>query len=79
MIHDPDWDPLATLNTIITNAEHQSLLSADIAKVVNDHAGSINQLTNIINQLNLRICRLENELSEAEMAIADLITLTHKE
>lgn len=72
MIPNPDWDPLATLNTIITNAEHQSRLTADITRVLNDHAVLINQMTNIVNQLNLRICRLENQLSEAEIAISDL-------
>lgn len=72
MYPNPDWDPLATLNTIITNAETQSQLTRDITKAINDHARSINQLNATINQLNLRICILENQLTEAEIAILEL-------
>lgn len=76
MFNNPDWDPLETLNTIIVNAETQSTLTRDIARALNNHAESINELNKTINGLNLRICILENQLSEAEIEIANLNSRT---
>ena len=50
MIHDPDWDPLQTLNDI---AEQQLRISQ-----------AINNLTHMYHSVNLRLAKLEQHAND---------------
>ena len=68
MYHNPDWDPIRTLNDLTINLEAQSHLTLSIGQQMNNLAQKINnqnqaitQIVEYYNVLNRRIAELEQK------------------
>ena len=68
MLHNPDWDPIRTLNDLTINLEAQSHLTLSISQQmnnlvqkINDQNQAITQIVEYYNVLNRRLAELEQK------------------